>query len=372
MKKKEEKSEEGIVRFLDAATVSGVYSVKTGYAVLIQQLPAQTADPFWKTLWSLPLQPKWKLFLWKLLHNGLAIKSELHRQGVPIQDVSCDLCGAQTEDFNHLFRECRIARAAWRGGCLNIHSQLHGYHSISDWIQYYIRLLISQDGISSSNISTFVGTLWALWLFRNNRVFNPDTPVIQPVGLYIFSILQTHIVFMDTDTTTTISPSSTIQEGLPPPGFHVAHLGISRTGTLFVQLQIDGAWYKDTRHAGIGWCVDNANPLDDRIIGGSNFGLCTSALHSEALAFLYALQWASDCHIHSARLFSDSYNLVTLLRGDGRGDIGILWLVQQIQCLGSTFQHCEIYKADRNRVHRAHQIAGEAAVLFIRFNSTML
>uniref|UniRef100_A0A803MM62 Reverse transcriptase zinc-binding domain-containing protein n=1 Tax=Chenopodium quinoa TaxID=63459 RepID=A0A803MM62_CHEQI len=86
-----------------ASTASGNYTVKTGYAMLIQPLTSHSVSPFWKVLWSLQLQPKWKLFLWKLFHNGLVVKSELQRRGVSIQDVSCDQCITQLEDFNHLF-----------------------------------------------------------------------------------------------------------------------------------------------------------------------------------------------------------------------------------------------------------------------------
>uniref|UniRef100_A0A803N8W7 DUF4283 domain-containing protein n=1 Tax=Chenopodium quinoa TaxID=63459 RepID=A0A803N8W7_CHEQI len=62
------------------STQSGTYSMKTGYAILQQQLspvpiPSST-DSFWKVLWSLQIQPKWKLFLWKLLHQALVVKNQ--------------------------------------------------------------------------------------------------------------------------------------------------------------------------------------------------------------------------------------------------------------------------------------------------------
>ncbi|XP_021715999.1 uncharacterized protein LOC110683902 [Chenopodium quinoa] len=317
------------------------------------------------------LQPKWKLFLWNLFHNGLAVKSELQRRGVPIQDVSCDQCSTQQEDFNHLFRDCTIARTAWRSGALGIHSELHGHLSLSDWIQDYIRLFISQDGLFSPSISTFVGTLWGLLLFRNNRVFNPDTSVTRPFDLELVDILHSHTIYMDVDTGRELSLSPADLPGLPPPGFHVAHLGHNHSSSSFLTIQVDGFWFKDTQQARMGWCLDNTDPLDDRIVGGSNFGFCSSSLHSEALACYYALQWALNAGIQSFHLFTYSYNLVTLLRGDGRGDIRYLWLVQRIQRVGSTFHQCSIYKADRARVHRAHQIAGEAAVHLICFSSNL-
>uniref|UniRef100_A0A803N0U2 Reverse transcriptase zinc-binding domain-containing protein n=1 Tax=Chenopodium quinoa TaxID=63459 RepID=A0A803N0U2_CHEQI len=61
-----------------ASTPSGSYSVKTGYAMLQQQLSLVTTpsstNSFWKVLWSLQIKPKWKMFIWKLLHRDLVVK----------------------------------------------------------------------------------------------------------------------------------------------------------------------------------------------------------------------------------------------------------------------------------------------------------
>uniref|UniRef100_A0A803MZF7 Reverse transcriptase zinc-binding domain-containing protein n=1 Tax=Chenopodium quinoa TaxID=63459 RepID=A0A803MZF7_CHEQI len=144
----------------DIDKVKQCFQAEDASTILAMENPALKKDDFqfWgrTTSGNYTLQPKWKLFLWKLFHNGLAIKSELHRRGIPIQEVSCDQCSTQLEDFNHLFRDCTIARTAWRGGALGIRLELHGHLSLSDWIQDYIRLFISQDGIFSPINSTFV------------------------------------------------------------------------------------------------------------------------------------------------------------------------------------------------------------------------
>ncbi|XP_056698135.1 uncharacterized protein [Spinacia oleracea] len=57
---------------------SGRFTVKTDYAMLAIEdnglaTPHQGIDSF-KILWALKILPKWKLFLWKVLHKGLATK----------------------------------------------------------------------------------------------------------------------------------------------------------------------------------------------------------------------------------------------------------------------------------------------------------
>ncbi|XP_021718568.1 uncharacterized protein LOC110686259 [Chenopodium quinoa] len=340
--------------------------------MLQQQLsPSSTpsaTDSFWKVLWSLQLQSKWKLFLWKLLHRALAVKVELNHRGVLIQDVFCDLCSTEPEDLQHLFRMCASARSIWRGGCLGIRSEFNGDLSLSDWIQEYIRLFISQDGLSSARLGTFIGTLWTLWLCRNSRVFR-DSSSSRPFDSMFAEVMENHFVFVNSNCIHVIAEANGGSSS--PPGFYRAQLGLHPHDRSLLLLQIDGSCFKDSLQAGMGWCMDNEDPLDDRITRGSNYGVCSSPLHAEALACLYGLQWALHFGISSLTVFTDSHNLVSLLHGEGQSSIAYKWLIRRILQLASRFQVCGIHKADRQRVHRAHQIAGKAAIHSICFNINM-
>lgn len=59
----------------------GKLTVITAYAMLItddmDHIMDDPARDFYKTLWSMKILPKWKLFIWKLLHKGIASKSIL-------------------------------------------------------------------------------------------------------------------------------------------------------------------------------------------------------------------------------------------------------------------------------------------------------
>lgn len=67
---------------------------------------------FFRILWGLRIIPKWKLFLWKLWHNGLATSNNLFNRDIGISS-ECPICLAEIEDTQHLFRQCPLALEIW-------------------------------------------------------------------------------------------------------------------------------------------------------------------------------------------------------------------------------------------------------------------
>ncbi|XP_056687786.1 uncharacterized protein [Spinacia oleracea] len=92
---------------------SGKFTVKTAYAMLAVEESSDMINVpqnnIYKMLWSSGIHPKWKLFVWKLLHNGLATKVNLGRKGIQVS-IFCDVCGCDEEDIQHLFRLCNSAQ----------------------------------------------------------------------------------------------------------------------------------------------------------------------------------------------------------------------------------------------------------------------
>ena len=54
------------------------------------------ARPAWKKLWKLPIPHKVRIFAWKLIHGGLATKSNKKKRKITHNGV-CDLCGSAEE-----------------------------------------------------------------------------------------------------------------------------------------------------------------------------------------------------------------------------------------------------------------------------------
>lgn len=87
----------------------GIYYVKSGYHLMHSSALSShnRSSKVFKSLWSLNIPPKIKQFWWRIRHNSLHVSVGLKRRGMRI-DASCQLCGDQDEDVNHLLFQCRV------------------------------------------------------------------------------------------------------------------------------------------------------------------------------------------------------------------------------------------------------------------------
>lgn len=85
-----------IEKFLAKSTYKLISREDTSYGV---------SDPIWRLLYVFKLQERYKIFIWKLLSNSLAFKSNLKRFIFDI-DIKCTLCGVEKETCTHLFLNC--------------------------------------------------------------------------------------------------------------------------------------------------------------------------------------------------------------------------------------------------------------------------
>nr|AAP53315.2 retrotransposon protein, putative, unclassified [Oryza sativa Japonica Group] len=70
-------------------------------------------DDFWKKLWKLGVPGKIKHFLWRMCHNTLALRANLHHRGMDV-DTRCVMCGRYNEDAGHLFFKCKPVKKVWQ------------------------------------------------------------------------------------------------------------------------------------------------------------------------------------------------------------------------------------------------------------------
>ncbi|XP_021865192.2 uncharacterized protein [Spinacia oleracea] len=319
-----------------------------------------------KTLWSMNILPKWKLFLWKLLHNGIATKVNLGQRGIQLSMI-CDLCGMGDEDNQHLFRFCEIAQQVWRNGALVIHSEFNETMSFKEWFLFYIRLFQRQDGKNSPRCIYFISTLWGLWLSRNNHIFRKEATTVSAVLAFIKIGLDQHGILQDQRKPFLRFMHTSEVISVFPPGFsRVILVGAEDHGPI-TTIVIDGSWHKNTRNAGMGWCLDNQYTPSDRILGGAQFGYADSALQTEVTACLLSLRWAAEAGIGRVTIFSDSQRLVDLLRSDDVTDIQLIWTLAEIRRIAKNFNWCCVNKVDRKRVQHAHDLATATSTLLLSF-----
>ena len=141
---------------------NGLFSVKSMYIAL---LIAETA-PYNTLIWKLKLPLKIKVFMWYLYKGVVLTKDNLVRrqwQG----DKKCCFCSSD-ESIQHLLFDCHFAKFMWRIVQISFNlipaTSIHNF--FSGWLEGLNRKLKSQILVGASAFG------WALWLTRNNIVFD--------------------------------------------------------------------------------------------------------------------------------------------------------------------------------------------------------
>lgn len=187
--------------------------------------------------------PKWKLFLWKIWHNGIATKANLHLREIT-NSSECPICLHDQEDVNHLFRFCPLALEAWDQGTLRVHINNMVHMSFTDWLSYWVdRLLYTEDRNSGSCLPTYIGTIWAIWKLRNSQVFRQQRPTVNLITPELQESMCQHGIF----THNSYDPTRKPLDPSTPPEFHVAHIGQQIHGIPSITFQIAGTRNKTFR-----------------------------------------------------------------------------------------------------------------------------
>lgn len=224
-----------------AYTKSGVYSTKSGYNMLLQQqndicsMTSIIDAKFFRILWRLDIMPKWKLFLWKHWHNGIATSTNLFNRGLS-GSSECPIRLHDFEEVSHLFRFCPLALEAWEKGPLQVHNHRSLHLPFKDWLGYWLHHLSAADPINGSGLPSYVGTLWAIWKLRNSQVFRHQRPTTRLIDFELQESLRRHGIFVQNSYDATRNP-------LDPsfsPGFQVAFIGQQVSGTPLLTFQISG------------------------------------------------------------------------------------------------------------------------------------
>ena len=209
---------------------------------------------FFRTLWGLRIMPKWKLFVWKLWHNGLATTANLHRRGIA-QSGECPICLHDQEDNDHLFRQSPLAIEAWEQGSLIMQLPNPRHLPFTKWVAYWILKLNTEDGSQESTLSMFVGTLWAIWKLRNAQIFRQQRPTTALINLQLQDNMRHHAIFVQQvhdPTRNPLDPSTS-------PGFVIANIGHQNGRSPSIIIQIAGTRPNKTGLGGMAWVMGFTN-----------------------------------------------------------------------------------------------------------------
>lgn len=153
-------------------TQSGVYSVKKMYNHLQGQGSNNNSEEgeLWRAVWKKgDVVPRVRVFLWRLLSNGLPLTNTLAHRGVAI-DNTCCTCGEAQEDGKHLMFECPFSRACWFGAPFPLRS-----HLLQGTVKEVFTYLI--NGTDAEQWTMCANTMWAIWRCRNDMIYNAQQPI---------------------------------------------------------------------------------------------------------------------------------------------------------------------------------------------------
>ncbi|CAN0886781.1 hypothetical protein LINGRAHAP2_LOCUS15440, partial [Linum grandiflorum] len=145
-------------------TPTGLYTVSSGYRLSqASRVPIpSTIGPMlvdshlWAKVWSSPIQPKLKIFIWKFFHNILPLREALARHSIDVI-LNCPVCGQDVGTVHHLFQRCVVAQQL--GNLMGCQSFLLDHHPVALWRRLYDE--------NPSQAYKLIYFWWRLWKGRS-------------------------------------------------------------------------------------------------------------------------------------------------------------------------------------------------------------
>ncbi|XP_078174439.1 uncharacterized protein LOC144568085 [Carex rostrata] len=283
-------------RLIFTPSKDGNFSVKKAYTAIRDQTAApllaiQTHKTIWRAIRSLPnVQPRVRLFLWKVMHDGLPLAKTLaHRIGKG--DPTCAHCGMREESMAHMLFHCDFARRCWLMGPVPLLTSNLLPDIIPIFEQYLIKAPQEQWGLLAN-------TMWAIWRCRNDCMYQGKSPTHDAFVRYLREI--TNETWLASNQPR-ISPEERLTIGGDEKQEYLYHC------------YIDGAW-SQIWQGGTGFIIFRKEELEVYRAEGV---LSSSAIQSEAKALLAAILYAEQHNLMPIIFYSDCQELVRECKGMG-------------------------------------------------------
>lgn len=124
----------------------------------------------WKRIWSLPAPNKVRMFVWRVQHESLALRTNLIRRGMKLDDVKCLFCGRADEDGGHLFVKCKAVKVIWRG--LDLEESRQKLEKIGSAHE-----MLDQIWSLDERRRVMILTFWWQWWSMRNKLREGELPM---------------------------------------------------------------------------------------------------------------------------------------------------------------------------------------------------
>ncbi|KAM1318319.1 hypothetical protein PS1_003509 [Malus domestica] len=345
-------------------TTDEVYSVKTGYSLAIklmedgalgrkgQGAPSDfnKLNLVWNNIWRLKVPKKIKIFIWCCCNNALAVRRNLKRRHMRIDNV-CGVCNTFNETENHLFFFwCEISHVFWFCSPLHLNSHvLEGSDFLYSWSKFYA--LVKNKDNADEICQDFAFGLWRLWKNRNEVVFNG-------IHGHPLEILKTwrksttkYRAFVAPE------PANNCHRVTKPITDSGKTSGMWQKPTYeTIKINTDAAWCKNTMRMGVGWLGrDFAGLL--QATGGSGVGYCHSAAAAEAIAIRAALMACIDHGFDDVIIESNARSIILMLKKEVVIDFSIGCILGDIEILAQKLMSVSFAFVSREGNRAAHSVA---------------
>ncbi|KAF1888790.1 hypothetical protein Lal_00036832 [Lupinus albus] len=128
-------------------------------------------------LWKSNAPLKVLTFAWRLFQDRIPTKDALHKRDIPLNnggDLHCVFCNDTPETANHLFSNCKLSYSIWQ--------LLYNWLNISvalpltpiNHFTHHLGMMHNRKRWKVWSV-VWLATIWALWLTRNDIIFNNVT-----------------------------------------------------------------------------------------------------------------------------------------------------------------------------------------------------
>ena len=159
-------------RLIWAENRSGKFSVKSAYRLALEEQKQSAMTDcsnwvarrrLWKTIWTLNIPQKIKLFAWKASQDILASKQNLAKRKITENGV-CELCGKEEESICHLLWFCDHAKEVWRSSKFVLPFEISASWNFVDVIANLQKCKHLQPGL----LELVTTVCWGIWKNRND------------------------------------------------------------------------------------------------------------------------------------------------------------------------------------------------------------
>ncbi|XP_056691898.1 uncharacterized protein [Spinacia oleracea] len=313
-------------------------------------------ERFWGMLWKSDLLPKWKVFIWKIMHRAIAVKARLRKRGMDVDGVCC-LCKSQEENEDHLFRDCPVANHVWKSSPLGIVVQNNQHVEVRNWIRNFLTYFWKEDGHDSTRSKVFIVVLWAIWLQRNEVTFRKAE--VNPMR--IMHSIRKHInQAMEAERMVQIMKrDNAIRCGEQRQS--KSHIIIKDNfGIAPCDLIVAGYWKRVKKKkyaiALASWIILRNNKEVAKNVQRVE---AIDACQAELKAVLLAVQHAYSTHIRSARVCTSRAGVVSNIRNFPVCRFDLVTLIGDIMNISGKLDGCSIEECSKDQTLKARELAAE-------------